>query len=508
MNKRNKIVFVAITLLIGTCSISINAEERTSQHCTVSTQCGADNVTWTNVGDVKIISTGSKVVNNTLKNQYVQEQISSKGETRKIIVDQINESFDADGNISKKVDFDFNDSGIYISEKVDYYIYNPATDQAVISKTQLFEGNVLISENEVPTTWKSEGIKKFTKGINKQKSGTYVEDYKELETSNFGGQKWKRKDYKIYKYNSKGHLIKKEDRDYTANGDIYSRVIYDYKYNQITKKNTIVRTRHYRSSELLSDVKVATTWKTEGKKKKYTKGKQNTVNGVYIEEIKKKQISNFGETRTILTDFTVKKYNKFKQLACEINYDYDKNGKVIAQKELTYYYNPTTKKVSDTRIRTYKQERLTSDLKKSQVKKPAKRGMITNEFEGVDLTYTYGHKGIDIAAPIGTPIYPVMKGQIIEIAYDSIGGNKVVVHHNINGIDYITYYGHMSELTKNYKVGDFVSTKSKIGSMGSTGLSTGSHVHFELMIDTKVKNRTNAVNPREYIDFPKLWESY
>lgn len=147
-------------------------------------------------------------------------------------------------------------------------------------------------------------------------------------------------------------------------------------------------------------------------------------------------------------------------------------------------------------------------MKKNQLKKPTRKGTITNEFNGFDMTYSKGHKGIDIAASKGTSIYPVITGKIIEISYDRIGGNKVVLHHKINGINYVTYYGHMSKLTKNYKVGDIVGINDKIGTMGSTGLATGSHLHFELMVGTSKKDRTKAVNPRTYIEFPRLWKSY
>lgn len=137
--------------------------------------------------------------------------------------------------------------------------------------------------------------------------------------------------------------------------------------------------------------------------------------------------------------------------------------------------------------------------------RPTKAGTITNEFGGVDLSEGGGgHTGIDIANQLNTPIYPSAPGKIIEISYDPEGGNKVVIQHHINNKDYVTYYGHMAKLTTNRKVGDTVDVNDQIGVMGQTGTATGVHCHFEIMVDTKTKNHSKAVNPRQYVDFPPL----
>lgn len=141
--------------------------------------------------------------------------------------------------------------------------------------------------------------------------------------------------------------------------------------------------------------------------------------------------------------------------------------------------------------------------------RPTKSGSISNEFGGVDLSFAGGgHTGIDIANELNTPIYPSAPGEILSINYEPEGGNKVIIKHKINGKEFVTYYGHMSKLTTNYKVGDKVDVNDKIGLMGDTGQATGVHLHFEIMVDTQKNDHSKAVNPREYVDFPKLGESF
>ncbi len=138
--------------------------------------------------------------------------------------------------------------------------------------------------------------------------------------------------------------------------------------------------------------------------------------------------------------------------------------------------------------------------------RPTEAGTITNEFGGYDALGT-GHTGIDIANSRGTPIYPSANGKVIRVASSSEGGNSVSILHKIDDIDYVTYYGHLDQ-PSNVSEGDEVNVNDQIGVMGDTGLATGVHLHFEIMVDTKVVDHSKAVNPREYIDFPNLGDSY
>lgn len=94
----------------------------------------------------------------------------------------------------------------------------------------------------------------------------------------------------------------------------------------------------------------------------------------------------------------------------------------------------------------------------------------------VSQTYWALHAGVDLRAPVGTPINPVMLGVVTETATDRFGyGQKIVVAHK-NG--YTTLYAHLSKIET--KVGDQVTTETKIGEVGSTGRSTGPHLHLEI----------------------------
>lgn len=95
------------------------------------------------------------------------------------------------------------------------------------------------------------------------------------------------------------------------------------------------------------------------------------------------------------------------------------------------------------------------------------------------------HNGIDMAAPRGTYIYPALAGTVTTVSYDNVYGNYVIVTHHSG---YKTLYGHMSETLA--RRGQAVSTDSRIGRVGSTGMSTGDHLHF-----TVFKNGV-AVNPQ------------
>jgi murein DD-endopeptidase MepM/ murein hydrolase activator NlpD len=95
------------------------------------------------------------------------------------------------------------------------------------------------------------------------------------------------------------------------------------------------------------------------------------------------------------------------------------------------------------------------------------------------------HAGIDLAAPIGTPIYATADGIVSDAGWNSGGyGNLIKVDHG-SGIE--TRYGHLSRIL--VSPGQRVTRGQQIGRMGSTGRSTGSHLHYEVRISG------NAVNP-------------
>ena len=86
------------------------------------------------------------------------------------------------------------------------------------------------------------------------------------------------------------------------------------------------------------------------------------------------------------------------------------------------------------------------------------------------------HNGVDLAAPINTPIWAAASGVVTHKSSDTGYGNMLIIKHD-NGIE--TYYAHMNKFHRNIDVGTKVSAFETIGYVGSTGHSTGPHLHFE-----------------------------
>jgi murein DD-endopeptidase len=101
------------------------------------------------------------------------------------------------------------------------------------------------------------------------------------------------------------------------------------------------------------------------------------------------------------------------------------------------------------------------------------------------------HKGVDFAVPNGTPVLAVGDGEVVQAKYSSGAGNYVAIRH---GRQYMTRYMHMSRLL--VKPGDKVKRGDRIGLSGSTGRSTGPHIHYEIWINNQAVNPLTAKLPR------------
>jgi murein DD-endopeptidase MepM/ murein hydrolase activator NlpD len=103
--------------------------------------------------------------------------------------------------------------------------------------------------------------------------------------------------------------------------------------------------------------------------------------------------------------------------------------------------------------------------------------------------YAHFHTGVDIAAPFGTTVMAAAAGVVVAVGHSAVGyGNYVVIGH---GAGIMTLYGHLLET--DVAVGDVVARGQRIGLEGSTGWSTGPHVHFELRVNDSV------VDPMPYL---------
>jgi murein DD-endopeptidase MepM/ murein hydrolase activator NlpD len=103
--------------------------------------------------------------------------------------------------------------------------------------------------------------------------------------------------------------------------------------------------------------------------------------------------------------------------------------------------------------------------------------------------YKHFHAGVDIAAPFGTTVMAAAAGVVVAVGHSAVGyGNYVVIGH---GGDILTLYGHLLET--DVVVGNTVARGQRVGLEGSTGWSTGPHVHFELRINDAV------IDPMPYL---------
>ena len=109
------------------------------------------------------------------------------------------------------------------------------------------------------------------------------------------------------------------------------------------------------------------------------------------------------------------------------------------------------------------------------------------------------HYGSDIANSVGTPVVSAADGVISHAGEMGTYGNVIMVTHSINGQIFTTVYAHLSGI--NVGVGQSVSKGQLIGKMGSTGRSTGPHLHFEVHVGPWNSSRSNAVNPINYVSF-------
>ena len=120
-------------------------------------------------------------------------------------------------------------------------------------------------------------------------------------------------------------------------------------------------------------------------------------------------------------------------------------------------------------------------IKKSLMKTPINGARLSSSF-GIRkhpiLGFNKMHRGTDFAAPMGTPIMASGDGKIVRARWCGGGGNCVKIKHNST---YSTVYAHMSKFGRNIKEGIRVKQGQIIGYVGSTGMSTGPHLHYEVI---------------------------
>lgn len=141
--------------------------------------------------------------------------------------------------------------------------------------------------------------------------------------------------------------------------------------------------------------------------------------------------------------------------------------------------------------------------------KPVKNSCITSGF-GMRWHPIYQinrfHYGIDLNGWTGKPVYAAAAGIVVAVNRLSSFGNYVVIKHYVNETKYSTIYMHLNAF--NVKIGDIVSTSSIIGFVGSTGDSTGPHLHFGLLRGWYIEEYTgdaaynyNCIDPNDFVGY-------
>lgn len=137
-----------------------------------------------------------------------------------------------------------------------------------------------------------------------------------------------------------------------------------------------------------------------------------------------------------------------------------------------------------------------TSLRKAFTRYPIKFSHISSTFSTSRyhpiLHYRRAHKGIDLAAPIGTPIQTVGDGVIVAIGRHNGYGNMIKIKHDKK---FSTVYGHMLRFQKGLSKGSKVKRGQVIGYVGQTGLASGPHCHYELHVNNQPRNPTTIPLP-------------
>ncbi len=126
--------------------------------------------------------------------------------------------------------------------------------------------------------------------------------------------------------------------------------------------------------------------------------------------------------------------------------------------------------------------------------KPVKKARLSSHFgyrHHPVLKQRKLHKGMDFAAPIGTPVHAAADGRIVKVTYNGGYGRYIRIRHTNGTME--TAYAHLSRYKKGIHIGQKVRKDEVIGYVGTTGRSTGPHLHFELIKDGK------HINPKNFL---------
>ena len=271
--------------------------------------------------------------------------------------------------------------------------------------------------------------------------------------------------------------------------DQSQNVIKDFVF-QISNTEKIYLTKNVESDEFRQKTIVT-------KLKKNTVYKENTIlQSLYQSAVNKKIPANiiveFARIYGFQVDFQrdIKKEDSF-QIMYEV-YTED-SGKIIETGNILF----ANLKLSGKSNSLYYFEKKGSEGHYDRNGKSVKKALMKTPINGARLSSSFGmrkhpidgfnkmHRGTDFAAPMGTPIMASGDGVIKKAGWCGGGGNCVVIKHNST---YQTVYAHMSKFAKGIRSGVRVKQGQTIGYVGSTGKSTGPHLHYEVIVNGKKIN--------------------
>lgn len=152
------------------------------------------------------------------------------------------------------------------------------------------------------------------------------------------------------------------------------------------------------------------------------------------------------------------------------------------------------------RMESLREYEIASDARKDAIERMpsiwpvrGRKGIVTSRYGYRKDPFTRDlsfHDGFDISAPYGSPIVATARGKVVFSGWDKYLGNCVKVDHG-NGLT--TVYGHMQKCS--VSEGDMVSRGEQVGKLGSTGRSTGAHIHYE------VRKSGKALDPEKYLGY-------
>lgn len=184
----------------------------------------------------------------------------------------------------------------------------------------------------------------------------------------------------------------------------------------------------------------------------------------------------------------IKEENKEKEPDLSIIEKYTQNQDEVKTQNIDIAKNNIQEQIKNANKKQTEQSDVITEINGIELATKPISGKITSRYGAKSTIRKSNHTGLDIAAPNGTPIKVVADGTVTNASYNGSYGNLVKINHG-NGVE--TWYAHTSKMY--VTVGSKVTAGQTIAAVGSTGNSTGSHLHFEIRI-----NGTH-INPQKYL---------